>query len=173
MKKIGPHWAKVMKNFEEHPRGLFRLDQGTEFEIHFSSVRDPQVGKWIPLVSIAFKWSPVAFIELAKLEAKDLGNRLLQNADELYLPKWRTHAADFRIGDDEIYVTEVVMRHPYQGFRQKRVYSSFFNARVLIRGLKERGVIRVEFHSPIVLIGLDKTEAAELGEMLIKQAEEL
>ena len=173
MKKIGPHWAKVMKNFEEHSRGTFRLDQGTEFEIHLSSVKDPWVGKWVPLVSIAFKRSPVACIELAKLEAKDLGNRLLRNADELHLPKWRTHAADFRIGDTEILITEVVMQQPYQGFRQKRAYTSSFSARVLIKALEEKGILRVEFHTPIVLMSLDKTEAAALGEMLIKRADEL
>lgn len=147
------------------PRGKFQLDDGTEFRMALAGYKHPEVGKWITVLHIEFRF-PVAWIGLTKAEAIELVKILFKNTEDIHLPKWRTHALDISAKEGELRVTAVT-------FRQRKVYSSLYEASISLRVDREKRVLIIDFPGPAISVGLDKADAVTLGRMLIRKAEEL
>jgi len=147
------------------PRGKFQLDDRTEFRMSLGAYKHPEVGKWITVLHIDFSF-PVAWIGLTKAEAIELAKILSKNTKDIKLPKWRTRSVDTSAKEGELKVTAVT-------FRQRKVYSTRYEASIGFRMDREKKVLVIDFPGPVINIGLDKADAVMIGRMLIRKAEEL
>jgi hypothetical protein len=127
--------------------------------------KHPEVSKWVTVLDIEFRF-PVARIGMTRAEAIELAKILSKNAEDIYLPKWKTHGVDTSAKEGELRVTAVT-------FRQRKVYSSLYEANISLRVDHKKKVLIIDFPGPIVSIGLDKADAVTLERMLIRKAEEL
>jgi hypothetical protein len=150
---------------QRFPRGRFQLDERTKFGMALAGYKHPEIGKWITVLDIVFQF-PVAWIGLNKVEAIELAKLLFKNTEDIRLPKWRRHAIDTSLKEEELRVTVVT-------FRQRKIYSSLYEATINLKVDREKKILTIDFPGPVVSIGLDKTDAVMLGKMLIRKAEEL
>jgi len=156
---------KDLGRTQRFPRGRFQLDERTKFGMGLAGYKYPEIDKWITVLDIMFQF-PVAWIGLTKIEAIELSKILFKNTEDIRLPKWRTHAVNTSLKEGELRVTVVT-------FRQRKTYSSLYEATISLKVDREKKILTIDFPGPVVSIGLDKTDAVMLGEMLILKAQEL